>query len=170
MLIFALPEWVNYPGLELWKFADLAIFITVAVVILRKPLSNALEARRERIKAEIAKAESERATATDQLAEAQALWAHVNDDVDAIHEQARQEVILERQRQAAAAEKEIARLKAQGEREIELARKAAHKTLREFLASRSLQIARQSVINRLRPQDDDVFIKDRIDELRRVRS
>lgn len=170
MLLFAYPEWVNYPGLELWKFADLAIFITVAIVILRKPLANALEARRERIKVEIAKAEAERDRAAEQLAEAQALLAHVGDDVEAIHEQSLQEVNFERQRQAEAAEKEIARLKAQGDREVELARKAAHKTLREFLASRSLQIAKQSVTNQLRPQDDDLFIKERIDELKGVRS
>ena len=170
MLIFALPEWVNYPGLELWKFADLAIFITAAIIVLRKPLTNALEARRERIKSEIAQAEAERATAVEQLAEAQARLAHVNDDVEAIREQARQEVNQERQRQAEAAEKEIARLRAQAEREVGLARKAVHKTLRQFLASRSLQLAKQSVIIQLRPQDDDLFIKERIDELRRVRS
>jgi F-type H+-transporting ATPase subunit b len=170
MLIFALPEWVNYPGLELWKFADLAIFITAGIVVLRKPLTNALEARRERIKVEIAKAEAERAKAAEQLAEAQALLGHVNDDVEAIRAQSRQEVDLERQRQAESAEKEIARLRAQAEREVELARKAAHKSLRQYLASRSLQLAQQSIISQLRPQDDDLFIKERIDELRRVRS
>jgi F-type H+-transporting ATPase subunit b len=170
MLIFALPEWVNYPGLELWKFADLAIFITAGIVVLRKPLTNALEARRERIKVEIAKAEAERAKAAEQLAEAQALLGHVNDDVEAIRAQSRQEVDLERQRQAESAEKEIARLRAQAEREVELARKAAHKSLRQYLASRSLQLAEQSIISQLRPQDDDLFIKERIDELRRVRS
>jgi F-type H+-transporting ATPase subunit b len=170
MLIFALPEWVNYPGLELWKFADLAIFITAGIVVLRKPLTNALEARRERIKVEIAKAEAERAKAAEQLAEAQTLLGHVNDDVEAIRAQSRQEVDLERQRQAESAEKEIARLRAQAEREVELARKAAHKSLRQYLASRSLQLAQQSIISQLRPQDDDLFIKERIDELRRVRS
>jgi F-type H+-transporting ATPase subunit b len=129
-----------------------------------------LEARRERIKVEIAQAEAERATAAEQLAEARALLAHVSDDVEAIREQSRQEVNLEFQRQAEAAEKEIARLRAQAEREVELARKAAHKSLRQYLASRSLQLAEQSIISQLRPQDDDLFIKERIDELRRVRS
>jgi len=73
MLIISLPEWVNYPGLELWKFADLAIFVTEGIMVLRKPLANALTARREAIRTEIARAEKERAQAAEQLAEAQAL-------------------------------------------------------------------------------------------------
>ena len=64
---------------------------------------------------------------------------------------------------------EIARLKTQAEREIELARKASRRSLEQFLATRSLQLARQSVISQLRPEDDDRFIRERLDELRRAR-
>jgi F-type H+-transporting ATPase subunit b len=169
MLIISLPEWVNYPGLELWKFADLAIFITVGIVVLRKPLANALSARRDAIRSEIAQAEKERAQAAEQLAEAQALLAHADADVEAARKQALAEVTQERQRQAEAAETEIARLKTQAEREIELARKASRRNLEQFLATRSLQLAKQSVISQLRPEDDDRFIRERLDELRRAR-
>jgi len=169
MLIISLPEWVNYPGLELWKFADLAIFVTAGIMVLRKPLANALAARREAIRTEIAKAEKERAQAAEQLAEAQALLAHVNADVEVARKQALEEVAQERQRQTEAAESEIARLKTQAEREIELARKAARRSLEQFLATRSLQLAKQSVVSQLRPEDDDRFIRERLDELRRAR-
>jgi len=169
MLIISLPEWVNYPGLELWKFADLAIFVTVGIMVLRKPLANALTARREAIRTEIARAEKERAKAAEQLAEAQALLAHVNADVEAARKQALEEVTQERQRQTEAAESEIARLKTQADREIELTRKAARRSLEQFLANRSLQLAKQSVITQLRPEDDDRFIRERLDELRRAR-
>jgi F-type H+-transporting ATPase subunit b len=169
MLIISLPEWVNYPGLELWKFADLAIFITAGIIVLRKPLANALTARRDAIRNEIARAENERAQAVEQLAEAKAQLAHLDVDVEAARKQALEEVNEERQRQAEAAEKEIARLKTQAEREIELARKASRRSLEQFLATRSLQLARQSVISQLRPEDDDRFIRERLDELRRTR-
>jgi len=169
MLIISLPEWVNYPGLELWKFADLAIFITAGIIVLRKPLANALTARRDAIRNEIARAENERAQAAEQLAEAKAQLAHLDVDVEAARKQALEEVNEERQRQAEAAEKEIARLKTQAEREIELARKAARRSLEQFLATRSLQLARQSVISQLRPEDDDRFIRERLAELRRTR-
>jgi F0F1-type ATP synthase membrane subunit b/b' len=169
MLIISLPEWVNYPGLELWKFADLAIFITAGFIVLRKPLANALTARRETIRSEIARAENERAQAAEQLAEAQALLAHIDADVEAARKQALEEVTEERQRQAEAAEREVARLKTQTEREIEFARKASRRSLEQFLATRSLQLAKQSVISQLRPEDDDRFIRERLDELRRAR-
>jgi len=169
MLIISLPEWVNYPGLELWKFADLAIFITAGIIVLRKPLANALITRRDAIRSEIAKAEKERAQAAEQLAEAQALLAHVDSDVEVVRKQALEEVTQERQRQAEAAESEIARLQTQAEREIGLARKAARRSLEQFLAIRSLQLARQSVVSQLQPEDDDRFIRERLDELRRVK-
>jgi len=50
-----------------------------------------------------------------------------------------------------------------------LARKATHKGLQQFLANRSLEIAKQSVINELRPEDDLRLIRERIGELRRAR-
>jgi hypothetical protein len=155
MLIISLPEWVNYPGLELWKFADLAIFITAGIIVLRKPLANALTARRDAIRSEIAKAEKERAQAAEQLAEAQALLAHVDSDVEVPNSPGRSH--QERQRQTEAAESEIARLKTQAEREIELTGKLPAVVLSSF-ATRSLQLAKQSVV-KLRPEDDDRFIR-----------
>ena len=53
MIIFAFAEgatWYNYPGLELWKFFNLALFTAVAIYILRRPISAALATRREAIK------------------------------------------------------------------------------------------------------------------------
>ena len=35
-------EWFNYPGLELWKFLNLAIFTTAAIFVLRKKINEAL--------------------------------------------------------------------------------------------------------------------------------
>jgi len=51
----ALDSWLNYPGLEVWKFLDLGIFLGVAVFLLKRRMRDALEARRESIKAELLK-------------------------------------------------------------------------------------------------------------------
>jgi len=172
MLLIYLPEWIdylNYPGLELWKFLNLGIFLTAAIIILRKPIRNALIARGEGIKLELRKAQAERDQASAKLAEAEALLAQVKTDVQTVRDQASQEAEAERQRQVSAAEQEMERLKTQAARELELARKATHKGLQQFLASRSLEIAKQSVINELRPEDDLRLIRERIGELRRAR-
>jgi len=172
MSLILMPEWIeylNYPGLELWKFANLAIFVAAGIFVLRKPIKNALSARRESIRMELQKAQEARDKAAEQLAEAERLLAHLDKDVDALREQAKHEAELERQRHAAAAALEIEKLKAQAARELEMAHKTARKGLQEFLANRSIEVARQSVVSELRPEDDIRLIKQRVAELGRAR-
>jgi len=172
-LLFSVPEWVPewlyYPGLGLWKFINLGIFIAIGIYILRSPISSSLAARQQRVREEIERAEKEREEASANLAAAQAQVAHVSTDIGAIRTRAEQEVDEERKRLATIAEHEIERLNIQASRELERARKAAQIALKGFLASRSLELARQSVVSQLRPEDDSRFIKDRLDELRRAR-
>lgn len=51
--------YLNYPGFELWKFLNLAIFVAIMYRLLKKPLSGAFRTRRELIRAELIKAEEE---------------------------------------------------------------------------------------------------------------
>ena len=162
-------DWFNYPGLEIWKFLNLAIFVTVAIYILRRPISEALGARREAIKQELVQAQEEKARAVAKLAEADSLLSRLDPDVRAVQEHARAEAESERQRIAAATTSEIEKLRQQAEREVETADKIARKALREFFAKRSVEFARETVRSRLRPEDDRHLIEASIGELRRAR-
>ena len=102
------------------------------------------------------------------VAEADTLLSRLDDDVRTVHEQARQEAEQERQRLAAATEREIEKLKQQAQREIERADKLARKELRQYLAKRSIDLARESVRSQMRPEDDTLLIKESIGELRRT--
>jgi F0F1-type ATP synthase membrane subunit b/b' len=168
-----LPEWLdtyfNYPGLEIWKFLDLAIFLTAAIYILKKPISQTLATRRETIRRQILEAEEERDRAAGKLAEAEAKLARVDQEVESLRKLAREEAELERKRQAAAAEQEMQRLKTQSDRELEIVRKAARRELQKFLASRSIEVAKQSVTSQLSPEDDVRLIRERVRELREAR-
>jgi len=161
-------EWFNYPGLELWKFLNLAIFTAAAIYVLRRPISQALLARRESIQQEIVAAQLERERALAQVAEADAMLSKLDNDVLAVHEQARKEAEAERQRLATSTAREIEKLKQQASREIETADKVARKELRQFLAKRSIELARESVRSQMRPEDDTHLIKESIGELRRT--
>jgi len=161
-------EWFNYPGLELWKFLNLAIFTAAAIYVLRRPISQALLARRESIQQEIVAAQLERERALAQVAEADAMLSKLEDDAGAVREQARKEAEAERQRLAASTAREIEKLKQQASREIETADKVARKELRQFLAKRSVELARESVRSQMRPEDDTHLIKESIGELRRT--
>jgi len=167
MLLLA-TEWYNYPGLELWKFANLAIFTGVGIYILRKPISQALQSRRGAIQQELITAQNERDQALARVAEADSMLSGLDDDVRKVQEQAREEVTSERQRITASTEREIEKLKQQAQREMETADKLARKELREFLAEKSVQMARESIRTQIRPEDDTALIRENIGELRRT--
>src|SRR5689334_21600386 len=114
-------DWFNYPGLELWKFLNLAILLVERIYILRRPISEALATRREAIKRELVQAQQQRAQAEAKIAEADSLLSRLDADVRAVREQAVQEAESERQRLAASTQRELEKLKQQAEREIETA-------------------------------------------------
>ena len=167
MLLLA-TEWYNYPGLELWKFANLAIFTGVGIYILRKPISQALQSRRGAIQQELIRAQNERDQASARVAEADSMLSGLDEDVRKVQQQASEEVTSERQRITASTEREIEKLKQQAQREMETADKLSRKELREFLAEKSVQMARESIRTQMRPEDDTALIRESIGELRRT--
>ena len=161
-------DWFNYPGLEVWKFLNLAIFTAAGIYVLRKPINQALLARREAIQQELVKAQQEREQALARVAEADNLLGRLDNDVRTVQEQAREEATSEKQRIAASTEREIEKLKQQAQREMETADKLARKELRQFLAEKSVQMARESIRSQMRPEDDTALIRESIGELRRT--
>ncbi len=161
-------EWFNYPGLEIWKFLNLAIFTSAALYVLRRPISAALAARREAIRQELITAQTEREQALARVSEAEDLLSRVDEHVAAIRKQALNEAKTERERLAAATVSEIEKLKQQAQREMEVADKLARKELRQFLAQRSVELARETVRGQMRPEDDTLLIKENIGDLRRT--
>src|SRR6476646_6848943 len=150
---FDWKDWFNYPGLELWKFINLAIFGAAGIYILRRPISEALGTRREAIKQELVQAQEQKARAEAKVAEADSLLSRLDADVRTVREQAVREAESERQRLAASTQREIERLKQQAEREMQTADKVARKALRQFFATRSVEHARETVRSKMRPED-----------------
>ena len=172
MIILALAEgtgWLNYPGLEVWKFVNLAIFVAFGIYLLRRRISEALATRGETIKQELIEAQQTKARALEKVAEADSLLGRLDADVRTVHEHSRHEAESERQRLAAAAAREIEKMKQKGEREVDTAAKVARKSLRQFLAKKSIEFARRKVSTQIRPEDDRQLIENSIGELRRAR-
>lgn len=162
-------SWLNYPGLELWKFANLAIFLAVAIFVLRRPLGEALLSRRESIKQEIVKAQLARDEALSRVADAEAQLAKLEADISLLKQRSRVEADSERQRMALATEREIEKMRAQALRQAENASKVAKQELREFLAKRSVELARESLVKQIGGKEDSQLISEGIGELRRNR-
>ena len=84
-------RWWDYPGLELWKFVNLAIFVAglVFVLVRKANLGAAFRARGETIKAELEKARTERDAALAKLKEIEERLAGLDSQTAAIKERGR---------------------------------------------------------------------------------
>src|SRR5687768_5027649 len=79
--------YLNYPGLELWKFVNLTLFIVGAIYLHRRfgrPISEALRARGEGIKRELQKAREEKEQALVKLAEVEEKIQRMETEVSSI--------------------------------------------------------------------------------------
>ena len=169
-LCFAFSEttkWWDYPGFELWKFVNLFIFVGALVYILvrKAKLGDAFRARREGIRAELEKARAERDAALAKLKEVEERLAGLDSQVATIKEKSKAEAAEERERIAHSTEAEIAKLTAQGQRDIENAAKTAKKDLRRFTAEQSVRLAEEMIKRDIRPDDDARLITRDIEEM-----
>lgn len=160
--------WWNYPGLELWKFANLLIFIVVAYLLLRRPITEGFRARMERIKSELDRARQERDQAVAKLGEVEARFATLDQELVAIRTKAAAEAQAERERLQAATQAEIAKLREQANREIDSASKTAKHELRRFAAQESVRLAEQILEKEIRKEDDEQLMNANVEELRRT--
>jgi F-type H+-transporting ATPase subunit b len=154
-LLILLPEWLDYPGLEAWKFLNLIVLIVLLYFVLRRPLSEAFRGRRERIKRELAAARAERDAALAKLAEIEARMSNLEPEIAAVEERARIEAEAERKRIANETEQEIGRIREQARKEIEAAGKIARHQLRRFAADESVRLAEEILRAEIRAQDDE---------------
>ena len=160
-------RWWDYPGFELWKFVNLAIFVIALVFAMRKlfGVPEMFRDRKETIKRELAKAQQERDAALAKLKEVEERLGRLDTEVATIKEQSVREAAEERERIARSTEAEIAKLSEQATREIESAGKAAKKELRRYTAEQSVQLAEQLIRREMKPEDDARLIASNIEEL-----
>jgi F-type H+-transporting ATPase subunit b len=165
------PWWANYPGLELWKFFNLFLFIVVALFLHRRfgrPIREALRSRGEAIKRDLQTAREERDQALAKLAEVEARFSNLDAEISAIKEKAALEADAEKTRLLSATETEIAKIREQAKREIESAGQAAKHELRRFAALESVRRAEEILGREIRPEDDARLIGLNVDELGRA--
>ena len=171
IILFALSEgdtpWWDYPGFELWKFINLAVFVAALIFILTRKvkLGEAFRTRRENIKRDLARAQEERDAALSKLKEVEERLARLDTEVTAIQEQAKREAADERERIAKSTKTEIAKLSEQAQREIESAGKAATFELRRYAAETSVRLAEEVIRREMKPEDDARLISRNVDEL-----
>ena len=164
------PPWWNYPGLELWKFVNLLLFILAGLYLHRRfgqPVKEGLRARSEAIKRELQQAQEERDRALAKLAEVEARFGNLEAEVLKVKERSAAEIEAETERISLATEAELARMREQAKREIESAGKTVRHELRQFAAQESIRIAEEILKKEIGPEQHARLTSRSIDELRR---
>jgi F0F1-type ATP synthase membrane subunit b/b' len=169
-LIFLLSSdgtpWWDYPGFEVWKFVNLALFVGLMVYVLMKAdIRGAFRVRGESIKAELEKARTERDAALAKLKEVEERLAGLNEQISSIDQRSKTEVEQERQRIAQSTQEEIAKLTVQAQREIENAGKVAKNDLKNFAAEQSIRMAEELIRRDMRPEDDARLMMHNVEEM-----
>jgi F0F1-type ATP synthase membrane subunit b/b' len=162
-----LQPYLDYPGFEVWKFFNLAVFVSLMLFILfrKANLGLAFSTRRESIKNELEKARQERDAALAKLKEVEERLEGLSDQTASIKENTKREAAADRERIAKATEEEIAKLTTQGQRDIENAARAAKKDLQRFTAEQSVRLAEEILKREMRPEDDARMIAHNIEEM-----
>lgn len=144
----------NYPGFEIWKFINLAIFVGILIYLLKKPLSEAFKAKREVIRAELIKAEEEKQAALGELTSVEAKLVGIDSEKKRILQHAREEIDFEKKRLAEQGSSEAQKLKAQADGEIVRLGAVAKKQLRRFAVDESLRMAEEKLRARVDERSD----------------
>ncbi|PYS49793.1 MAG: hypothetical protein DMF68_09040 [Acidobacteria bacterium] len=162
--------WWNIPSFEFWRWLNLIIFIALFIYILRRPVSEAMRARREGIRRDLMRAHEERNAALAKLEEVEARLAKLNEEVASVREQTAREAAEERERIRRSTEDEARKLREQAQREIKSLGKAARQELREFAAEQSIRLAEEMIHRDIKPEDDARLVSLRVNELGGVKS
>jgi F0F1-type ATP synthase membrane subunit b/b' len=133
-------RYMNYPGFEIWKFINLAVFVSIFVYLVRKPVSEAFKAKREMIRSELIKAEEAKKAALAKLTEIEAKLAGADSERSKILKLAKEEIELEKTRLVAQAEAESKKLRDQTVGEVVRIGQVARLQLRRFAVEESLSL------------------------------
>ena len=156
-------------GYESWqpwaRLFNLLLFLGVMVYLLRRPLSEAMKARREGIRRDLMRAQEERSAALAKLEEVETRLSRLDAEVETVRAQAEREAAEERERIERTTEEDARKLREQAQREIESASKAARQELRRYAAEQSVELAEQMLRTQIRPEDDARLVGDYVKEL-----
>lgn len=158
-------KYLNYPGLEFWKFLNLAIFIAILAYVLKKPLGEAFKARREAIRAELIRAEEERKAALAKLTSAEARLASLDNERQLVLNRAKAEADAEKARILEQTELEIAKLREQTEGEAARLAQQTKVELRRFSAEESIRRAEEKLRSKIDANADAGLVRSGIEAI-----
>jgi F-type H+-transporting ATPase subunit b len=146
------------------------LFFGLLVWMLRGPVGSAFAARTEAIRAAAAEARDRRAKADLMANDIQARLGHIEDEVRAIQERARQEGERQKRDLLSAAEAEAAKIVQAARNEVENQLKYARHELTEYAGQLASERAEAILRERITDADQKKLFEESVREVGEVRS
>jgi len=144
--------WTSPTGFA--KLINLVIFVTVLYMLLRKPTREFFRQRLASVRETLDRAAREKQAATTKMAELDKRLNRLDAEIQEIKTQSDREAAAERLRMDADARKDIEKIREMAGREIEAAKQVAMADLREFAATKAVDLAEQMIRREMTPKDD----------------
>lgn len=150
------------------KLVNLIIFLGLLFYLLRKPAKEFFATRLAEVRATLQQAAKEKEAATAKMAELDARLGRLDSELAEIKSQAQREAAAERERLQAEAKRDAEKIRTIAQREIEAAKQIALTELRDFAATKSVDLAEQMIRRELKPEDDARLLKRMSEEMSNV--
>jgi F-type H+-transporting ATPase subunit b len=150
------------------KTINLIIFLGILFYLVRKPAKEFFATRLAQVRATLQQAAKEKEAATAKMAELDARLSRLDTELTEIKSQAQREAAAERERLETEAKRDAEKIRATAQREIEAAKQIAMSELREFAATKSVDLAEQIIRRELKPEDDAQLLRRMGEEMSKV--
>jgi len=141
--------------LTIGKAFNLMVIISVLVYFLRKPIGNFFARRSADIQRRIREAEQARDEAQVRLADIQARLEKLDAEVEEIRRQAEADAQAERQKILAQTEQDVEKMRQRARNEIENLKMQTIRELREYTATRVVELAGDVLRRELTAEDEE---------------
>jgi F-type H+-transporting ATPase subunit b len=159
--------WTSPSGFA--KLVNLAIFLTVLYLLLRKPMREFFRQRLASVREALDRAAREKQDATAKLSELDARLNRLDADLREIGTQSDREAAAERARMDAEAKKDVEKIREMAAREVEAAKQVALADLRAFAATTAVDLAEQMIRREMTPADDAKLVARVGEEMSKVK-
>ncbi len=150
------------------KLVNLTLFLGFMFWALRKPAKEFFKNRLAEVRSTLQQAAKEKEAATAKMAELDARLARLDSEIAEIKTQAQREAEAERQRLEAEARRDMEKIRQNTQREIESAKQIAMSELRDFAATKAVDLAEQMIRKELKPEDDARLLAKMGEEMSKV--
>jgi F-type H+-transporting ATPase subunit b len=159
--------WTSPTGFP--KLVNLALFLTILYLLLRKPTREFFRQRLASVRETLDRAAREKQEATAKMAELDARLNRLDTDIREIEAQSDHEAAAERARMDADAKKDIEKIREMTAREVESAKQVAMADLRAYAAATAVDMAEQMIRRELTPADDAKLVARVGEEMSKVK-